>query len=57
MAHVLPMSTVRRQLLLKDAKVFLRDVSQWLQLLPLLALVLLYLYNFQALWTWSASRT
>jgi ABC-2 type transport system permease protein len=30
-------------------KVFLRDVSQWVQLLPLLALVLLYLYNFSVL--------
>ncbi len=48
-AHVLPLSTVRRQLLVKDVKVFLRDVAQWLQLLPLLALVLLYLYNFSAL--------
>lgn len=48
-AHALPLSTVRRQLLVKDVKVFLRDVSQWLQLLPLLALVLLYLYNFRAL--------
>jgi ABC-2 type transport system permease protein len=48
-AHRLPMSMVRRQLLIKDLKVFLRDVSQWLQLLPLVALVLLYLYNFQAL--------
>jgi ABC-2 type transport system permease protein len=47
--HALPMSTVRRQLLVKDVKVFLRDVSQWLQLLPLLALVLLYLYNFHTL--------
>ena len=49
LARVLPLSAVRRQLLIKDAKVFLRDVSQWLQLLPLLALVLLYLYNFRAL--------
>jgi len=48
-AHALPVSTVRRQLLIKDAKVFLRDVSQWLQLLPLFALVLLYLYNFRTL--------
>jgi ABC-2 type transport system permease protein len=39
---------VRRQLFVKDVKVFLRDVSQWLQLLPLFALVLLYLYNFSA---------
>jgi len=45
----LPLSAVRRQLLVKDVKVFLRDVSQWVQLLPLLALVLLYLYNFQVL--------
>jgi len=49
LAHALPLSTVRRQLLIKDVKVFLRDVSQWLQLLPLFALVLLYLYNFSAL--------
>jgi ABC-2 type transport system permease protein len=48
-AHLLPLSTIRRQLLIKDVKVFLRDVSQWLQLLPLCALVLLYLYNFSAL--------
>jgi ABC-2 type transport system permease protein len=45
----LPLSPVRRQLLVKDAKVFLRDVSQWVQLLPLLALVLLYLYNFSVI--------
>ncbi len=49
LARLLPLSTVRKQLLVKDVKVFLRDVSQWLQLLPLLALVLLYLYNFRAL--------
>ena len=49
LASALPLSTVRRQLLVKDVKVFLRDVSQWLQLLPLFALVLLYLYNFRAL--------
>ena len=45
----LPLSPVRRQLLVKDVKVFLRDVSQWSQLLLLLALVLLYLYNFRVL--------
>jgi ABC-2 type transport system permease protein len=48
-AHALPMSPVRRQLLVKDVKIFLRDVSQWSQLLLLLALVLLYLYNFRVL--------
>ena len=49
LAAALPLSAVRRQLLVKDVKVFLRDVSQWVQLLPLLALVLLYLYNFRVL--------
>ena len=39
----------RRQLLVKDVKVFLRDVSQWSQLLLLVALVLVYLYNFRVL--------
>ena len=47
--HALPLSPVRRQLLVKDVKIFLRDVSQWSQLLLLLALVLLYLYNFRVL--------
>jgi ABC-2 type transport system permease protein len=46
---VLPLSTVRRHLLLKDIKVFLRDVSQWSQLLLLAALMLVYLYNFRVL--------
>lgn len=49
LAAALPLSPVRRQLLVKDVKIFLRDVSQWVQLLPLLALVLLYLYNFRVL--------
>ena len=46
---VLPLSPVRRHLLIKDLKVFLRDVSQWSQLLLLLALMLVYLYNFRVL--------
>jgi ABC-2 type transport system permease protein len=45
----LPLAPVRQQLLVKDLKVFLRDVSQWSQLLLLLALVLVYLYNFRVL--------
>jgi len=45
----LPLSPVSRHLLLKDLKIFLRDVSQWSQLLLLLALVLVYLYNFRVL--------
>ena len=49
MVGALPLSTVRRHLLIKDLKIFLRDVSQWSQLLLLLALVMLYLYNFSVL--------
>ncbi|MDP2320944.1 MAG: hypothetical protein Q8O42_16575 [Acidobacteriota bacterium] len=48
-ARVLPLSPVRRHLLIKDVKVFLRDVSQWSQLLLLVALMLVYLYNFRVL--------
>jgi ABC-2 type transport system permease protein len=47
--RALPMAPVSRHLLLKDVKIFLRDVSQWSQLLLLLALVLVYLYNFRVL--------
>ena len=49
LAGFMPMSVVRRNLLIKDVKVFLRDVTQWSQLLLLLALVVMYLYNFQVL--------
>ena len=48
-ARFLPLSPVRKQLLIKDVKIFLRDVSQWSQLLLLLALMLIYLYNFRVL--------
>lgn len=48
-AGLLPLSPVRKHLLIKDLKVFLRDVSQWSQLLLLLALMLVYLYNFRVL--------
>jgi ABC-2 type transport system permease protein len=48
-ASWLPISVVSRHLLVKDVKVFLRDVTQWSQLLLLLALVVVYLYNFQVL--------
>jgi len=47
--RALPLGVVRRNLLIKDLKIFLRDVSQWSQLLLLLALVLVYLYNFRVL--------
>jgi ABC-2 type transport system permease protein len=43
------LSPERRALLIKDLKVFLRDTSQWSQLLLLLALALVYVYNFRVL--------
>ena len=49
LVRALPMAPPRRHLLIKDMKVFLRDVSQWSQLLLLLALVIVYLYNFRVL--------
>ena len=49
LARALPLSIVRRTLFVKDVKVFMRDVTQWSQLLLLLALVLVYLYNFSVL--------
>jgi len=36
-------------LFVKDATIFFRDASQWSQLLLLLALVVVYIYNFSAL--------
>ena len=47
--HRLPLPSAARGLLTKDVKVFLRDTTQWSQLLLLLALTLVYLYNFKVL--------
>jgi ABC-2 type transport system permease protein len=44
-----PLPRVPACLLAKDVTVFLRDPSQWSQLLLLWALVAIYLYNFSAL--------
>ncbi len=49
LARRLPLTPAHRHLLLKDLKVFLRDTTQWSQLLLLLALVFVYLYNFRVL--------
>ncbi len=45
----LPLTPQSRALLVKDVKVFLRDTSQWSQLLLLVALGLVYVYNFRVL--------
>jgi ABC-2 type transport system permease protein len=49
LAAWLPVSPPSRHLLLKDLKVFLRDTTQWSQLLLLVALTMVYLYNFRVL--------
>ena len=49
MASWLPLSSSSRSLLLKDVKIFMRDSTQWSQLLLLMALVAVYLYNFSVL--------
>jgi ABC-2 type transport system permease protein len=49
LAGRLPLRPAGRHLLVKDLKVFLRDTTQWSQLLLILALMLVYLYNFKVL--------
>jgi ABC-2 type transport system permease protein len=49
MAGWLPLQPSSRSLLLKDMKIFMRDSTQWSQLLLLVALVAVYLYNFTVL--------
>ncbi len=49
LARRLPLRPATRALLLKDLRVFLRDTAQWSQLLLLLALSSVYLYNFSVL--------
>ena len=49
LASWLPLAPSGRSLLLKDVKIFMRDSTQWSQLLLLLALVAVYLYNFSVL--------
>jgi len=48
-ARRIPLRPATRALLVKDLKVFLRDTTQWSQLLLLLALALVYVYNFRVL--------
>jgi ABC-2 type transport system permease protein len=46
LVRLLPVAPAGRALLVKDVKVFLRDTAQWSQLLLLVALALVYVYNF-----------
>src|SRR5262249_18048661 len=49
LASRLPLPVAARGLLVKDVKVFLRDTTQWSQLLLLAALAFVYVYNFRVL--------
>jgi ABC-2 type transport system permease protein len=40
---------LRRMIMIKDLKAFFRDTTQWTQLLLLLALIVVYLFNFKVL--------
>jgi len=44
-----PFPSVLRAIMLKDIKTFLRDTTQWSQLFLLVALIIIYLYNFKVL--------
>jgi ABC-2 type transport system permease protein len=44
-----PFPEIPRAIMIKDIKTFLRDTTQWSQLFLLLALIVVYLYNFKVL--------
>ena len=44
-----PFSQITRAIMAKDIKTFLRDTTQWSQLFLLIALIVVYLYNFKVL--------
>ena len=46
---MLPFPAVLKALMVKDIKTFLRDSTQWSQLFLLIALIVVYLYNFKVL--------
>lgn len=44
-----PVGTAQREFILKDAKLFFRDTTQWSQLILLAVLVVVYVFNIRAL--------
>ncbi|MGH7701359.1 MAG: putative ABC transporter permease subunit [Gemmatimonadales bacterium] len=44
-----PLPVAKREFVLKDIKIFFRDTTQWSQLILLAVLVVVYLFNIQAL--------
>ena len=49
MALLAPFGTVRRELLMKETRVFFRDTTQWSQLILLGVLVVVYVFNIKFL--------
>ena len=48
-AALFPLSVSKREFIIKDIKLFFRDTTQWSQLILLAVLVVVYLFNIQAL--------
>lgn len=44
-----PLMPATRQMVVKDIKVFMRDATQWSQMFLLVALVVIYVFNFRAM--------
>ena len=44
-----PLSTIKRELVLKEVRLFFRDTTQWSQLILLCVLVLVYVFNIKFL--------
>lgn len=44
-----PFSLATRQMVMKDIRTFMRDTSQWSQLFLIVALIIIYIFNFKAL--------
>jgi ABC-2 type transport system permease protein len=51
-----PLSVARREFVIKDLKLFFRDTTQWSQLILLGVLVVIYLFNIQALPLFTGER-
>ena len=49
MAVLAPLGTVRRELVMKETRVFFRDTTQWSQLILLGVLVIVYVFNIKFL--------
>ncbi len=51
-----PLSVAKREFVIKDLKLFFRDTTQWSQLILLGVLVVIYLFNIQALPLFTGER-